>query len=327
MNEYLQNQIKQDFVILKTFLSDNYKLAQYLRIDFADGSKVIDLLKISKENAHIELKRNYINQIFAILDDALYKMITPGKLNEALKTVDILIFLTCVNIRAISQKQVIKVKSADTFDIEEFDIKTIIKELPILSKELPDANMHIRVITNLLKKYRDITIEMDEKTILAPEKTRESITNTYKSELATVIISIKKHYYNMVMAIPSLKTKFEAQYITKKPDTDDTKDVFFTYDFTLLKHFLLKQLGEYSKIRSSLTFVKKESMDVLSIIKDLYNLQTSYIEITKHEESAIFNVMSVNKIGVEKFNLFLFRITDEIIKYIEQKFVNPYSRK
>ncbi len=327
MNEYLQNQIKQDFVILKTFLSDNYKLAQYLRIDFADGSKVIDLLKISKENAHIELKRNYINQIFAILDDALYKMITPGKLNEALKTVDILIFLTCVNIRAISQKQVIKVKSADTFDIEEFDIKTIINELPILSKELPDANMHIRVITNLLKKYRDITIEMDEKTILAPEKTRESITNTYKSELATVIISIKKHYYNMVMAIPSLKTKFEAQYITKKPDTDDTKDVFFTYDFTLLKHFLLKQLGEYSKIRSSLTFVKKESMDVLSIIKDLYNLQTSYIEITKHEESAIFNVMSVNKIGVEKFNLFLFRITDEIIKYIEQKFVNPYSRK
>lgn len=326
MNEYLQNQIKQDFIILKTFLSDNFKLAQFLKIDFADSSKIIETLKISKDTAHIELKRNYITKIFSILDDALYKMITPGKLNEAIKTTDLLIFLTSINIKIISQKPVKKVKSVENFDIDIFDIKKIVRDLPLLSKDIPETVMYVRVITNLLKKYRDLTIEMDEKIILAPEKSKEIVSETYKNELNTVITSIKKQYYNMLLSVPELKRKFEAEYLSKNTENEDKAD-FYSYDFSFLKHHLTKQLAEYSKIKSSLMFIKKEGMDVLSIIKDIYSRQSSLIEITNNEETAIFNVMSENNIGMENFNIFLFTICDEIIKYTDQKFVSPYSRK
>lgn len=326
MNDILKNAIQQDFMLLKTLLNDNFKLSLYLKIDFADSLTIIDNLKACKESSDIELKKNYLHQIMFILEDALYRTITPGKLNEAIKITDSLVFLTCVNIKTISQKAA-KTAAGTTENntAPTFDIKDIVKELPLIAKEVPESIMYVRVITNLLKKYKEISINMNEKALLNTGKSGEYISETYKQELTNVLDSIKKQYGNMILGIPVLKERFDDK--NKNSNIEDEKeDIFFNTDFKHLKANLSHQLSEYSRIRSSLLYIKREGFDILSTIKELYDEQKHFMEITTEEERAIFNVMSDNNISVKDFNIFLFRIADELIKYIETKFITPYTR-
>ena len=131
----------------------------------------------------------------------------------------------------------------------------------------------------------------------------------------------------MIMAIPQLKSQFELEQAKLQTDVDESNELFYTYDFTPLRQHLLKQLSEYSRIRSSLIFIKKESLDVLAVIREIYKNRQNYIDITKGEERAIFNTMSINNIPVQDFNIFLFKIADETTQFISKRFISPYSNK
>lgn len=324
MNSELLAKSKQDFYYIKLFIPDNRKIAQYLRIDFSDATKINNTIKACTETGHIEAKRQYLNNMMSIIDDALYKMITPGKLIELLKIANTLVFMTVITYKAVAQKKKTapKVEKTD-YPLDKIDIKDIIRNIPVLSKNYPESVRYIRLITTLLKKYKEISLSMEEKLLVAPEKTKESIKKTFTADLQEIITSIKKQYINMNTNIPELKKEFDLQFQTIA-NNDESQDMFYEYNFHPLKQYLLKQLSEFSKIRSSIAFIKEEGLDVLAILTDIYKQKKELEEFIANEEMAVFNTMHENKIEVNQFNSFLYRITDEIKIIIQDKFVNPY---
>lgn len=324
MRDELISRIRQDFYFIKYILGDNKKLAQYLKIDFAYGKELNNTLRLSIENAYIEAKKSILSELFFILDDAIYRMITPGRLSEAIKITNKLIFLTIINIKILSNKnRNVKRPGRRKLTFDDFGLKEIVTRIPKISKQHIEATRYVRLITGLLKKYKDTSLEREEQLLVAPERAKEAIIATYDKQLEEIIISIKKQYFNIATTIPELKEMYEAE-INKEVE-DEVEDFFDTLNFTSLEQFLFKELSEFCRLRSSLVYIKSEGVDVLSIIMELFKSRQFFQQLFKDEELALFKTLSDNNLEVNRFEELENRINLEIQDYIQDKFIVPYT--
>lgn len=324
MKDELLNRIKQDFYFIKYILNDNIKLAKYLKIDFASGKEINNTLRLSIENAYIEAKKSILSELFFILDDAIYRMITPGKLSETIKITNKVIFLTIINIKILSPRnRNVKRNARRKLSFDDFGLKEIVTQIPKISKKHIEATRYVRLITGLLKKYKETSLEREEQLMVAPERSKDAIIATYDTQLEEIIISIKKQYFNIATTIPELKEMYEAE-INKELDSTE-EDFFNVLNFSALEQFLYKELSEFCKLRSSLIYIKSEGVDVLSIITELFRSQQNFQQLFKDEERALFNTLSDNNLEVNRFEELENRINLEIQNYIQDKFITPFT--
>lgn len=324
MRAELLNRVKQDFYFTKYILNDNRKIAQYLKIDFANAKEINSALKLSIENAYIEAKKSILSELFFILDDAIYRMITPGKLTEAIKITNKLVFITIINLKILSPKN--REHSKPTrreFTFNDLELKDIISQIPLISKKYIKAGRYVRLITALLKKYKETSQEKEEKLLVAPDKSKSSISETYDRDLEEIIVSIKKQFFNIASSIPELKKRYDDKFNRLPPG--ESEDLFKGFNFNSLEQFLLKQLSEFCRLRSSLLYIKSEGIDVLSTIMDLFKSQKNFLKLFEEEERTLFNTLSINNLEVHLFSTLENRLNNEMQKYIQDKFITPYT--
>ncbi|MCG8570944.1 MAG: hypothetical protein MJB14_12465 [Spirochaetes bacterium] len=326
MNEDVTLRVKEDFYVLKKLIASNEHIAKLLKIDFVVAKEIVNDLIACSENGPIEAKKNLLSKILDILDDALYKAIPPGKIIEVLKLANELVFLTMINFKVLSGKKKPHRQQPKQIEIdyEKIDIKEIMHKIPELSQKYNEASRYIRLITALLKKYKEVSQEMDEKLLITRELSKSAIQNTYLEELNNIIKSIKKHYYNIIQNVPELRKQYLDLEVIDHEEA--YVDDFKTYDFSYLKHFLLKQLSEFSRIRSCLVYIKEEGYHTLPIITELYKQRRSFYRLLDEEETSVFNFMSDNSVGPEEYNNIISRIRYEISNYIQDFYIQPYTR-
>ena len=321
IDKFLERQIKEDYLILKNAFSDNFRLSKILKVDFIDTTTLINRLNFFEAEHIIELKKEFISEILMILDDAIYKMITPGKLVEAIKLASMLTFLTAVQLKIINtmSKNALGVKRND-YDLDKVEIKDVITEMHYILQRHKEAERYARVITSHLKKYKQL-ITKKENMINESKKTSLTILpETFDVELNTTIIDIKKQYLNMLDDIPALKDSYSKKYIK-------SGEVNSKFDFNLpsLRNIISSELAAFCRLRTSLLYIKDQGHDVLSIITTLYKNKRTYSDLLKREHIALENDLKAQNQRQSSIDMLSSGFINIIVEYLSLNFVDPYK--
>ena len=253
-----------------------HALTEELNPDHVIMAEHAGILHLAMEQGVVEYKRTVLRRFFNCLSDLRYKAIETDILLEQERRLAVLIWVTLVQKLMCDGNLPFGVAEAPAEAGEpSLEVREIISEILDAVAIDPATKSHPAVKNIMLQvgKYRRETENLKKLLGSAPEDKRAAIVKNSKAIFAEIFSSIKKNY-----------GEFASEQARKK--RPKVVNPLSPADLKPLSKMFLSQGEEFSRLRSTVAFARREQTGIREMLGSLEGQRDKTIGIVEREAEA-----------------------------------------
>lgn len=251
-------------------------LTEELNPDHAFMAEHGEILHLAMEHGVVEYKQTVLRRFFNRLSDLRYKAIETDILVEQERWLAVLIWVTLVQ-KLMCDGNLPFGSSPPPPDAGEhsLEVSEIIREILDAVALDPNIKSHPAVKNIMLQvgKYRRESENLKKLLGTAPEDKRSAIVKNSKTIFAEIFASIKKNY-----------AEFASEQAQKK--RPKTANPLSPADLKPLSKMFLSQAEEFSRLRSTVAFARREQTGIREMLASLETHREKTLSMVEREAEA-----------------------------------------
>lgn len=253
-----------------------HALTDELNPDHVFMAEHAEILHLAMEQGVVEYKRTVLRRFFNCLSDLRYKAIETDILLEQERRLAVLIWVTLVQkLMCDGNLPFGSAKPPPEAGEHSLEVSEIISEILDAVAIDPDAKSHPVVKNIMLQvgKYRRESENLKKLLGTAPEDKRAAIVKNSKVIFAEIFSSIKKNY-----------AEFAAEQAEKK--RPKVVNPLSPADLKPLSKMFLSQAEEFSRLRSTVAFARREQTGIREMLASLETQREKTLGMVEREAEA-----------------------------------------
>ena len=277
----LDKKIAGDWYDIRQIIDDRHKYEDYLSVDEAYATGLVQDLRLSVERGTAELKRKAVAGILSFVDSQQFDARSFNEIDSHIRVLHRLIYVALLQRTfcsgALAPRKAVPSESSTIEDaVRQMNVTAIVAKVQerLAANPALKSSPQIKSILLQVSKYRSELANMKELAPNIPKEKSAAFAANFRKSFDEITRKIQESYAAL------LREEQEPEKSTAR------RSMFDRFELKPLAAFFAAQAQEFCRIRSVLLFAQKERFKIREILSEIRTRREASLALVDRELKA-----------------------------------------